>query len=178
MKKFIKLTALLLCMAMLTSTFAGCGLFGGGDDEPEDEFNPPYIDNYYVNKHVPVCVVGGMDIYKYDKDAEALWMGGYPYHGGFSFRGNTIDDEAIVDLPLDGQYENISFVIGGKCGKITEYIDEDGNVTYPYDESQYKCSPPTLIGYAKEEKVGLQFWVDDKMVEEVSSYTDWHHRDT
>ena len=29
-------------------------------------------------------------------------------------------------------YENISFVIGGKCGKITEQIDKDGNVTYPY----------------------------------------------
>ena len=49
MKKFIKLTALLLCIVMLTSTLAGCGLFGGGDDEPEDEFNPPYLDNYYVN---------------------------------------------------------------------------------------------------------------------------------
>ena len=167
MKKFIKLTALLLCIAMLTSTFAGCGLFGGGNDEPEDEFNPPYIDNYYVNKHDPVVVSGGIEVYKYDKDAEALWMGGYPYYGGFTFRGNTIDDEAVVDLPLDGQYENISFVIGGKCGKITEQIDKDGNVTYPYDASQYNCSPPTLYGYAKEEKVGLQFWVDDKMVEEV-----------
>ena len=48
MKKFIKLTALLLCIAMLTTTFAGCGLFKK-DDEPEDEFNPPYLDNYYVN---------------------------------------------------------------------------------------------------------------------------------
>ena len=167
MKKLIKLTALLLCIAMLAPTFAGCGLFSAGDDEPEDEFNPPYLENYYVNKHDPVCVTGGMDIYKYDKDAEALWMGGYPYHGGFTFRGNTIDDEAIVDLPLDGQYENISFVIGGKCGKMTEQIDKDGNVTYPYDASQYNCSPPTLYGYAKEEKVGLQFWVDDKMVKEV-----------
>ena len=166
MKKFIKLTALLLSVAMLVPTLASCGLFGG-KDAPEEEFNPPYLENYYVNKHEPVCVIGGMDVYKYDKDAEALWMGGYPYHGGFTFRGNTIDDEAIVDLPLDGQYENISFVIGGKCGKITEQIDEDGNVTYPYDASQYNCSPPTLYGYAKEEKVGLQFWVDDKMVEEV-----------
>ena len=165
MKKVIRLTALLLCVTLLVPTFAGCGMFY--DDPPEDEFNPPYLENYYVNKHEPVCVIGGMDIYKYDKDAEALWMGGYPYYGGFSFRGNTIDDEAIVDLPLDGLYENISFVIGGKCGKITEQIDEDGNVTYPYDASQYNCSPPTLYGYAKEEKVGLQFWVDDKMVDEV-----------
>ena len=33
MKKLFKLTALLLCLAMLTSTFAGCGLFGGDEDE-------------------------------------------------------------------------------------------------------------------------------------------------
>ena len=168
MKKLFKLTALLLCIAMLTSTLAGCGLFGGDDDEPEDEFNPPYLENYYVNKHEPVVVSGGIEVYKYDKDSEALWMGGHPYYGGFEFRGSTFgENKAIVDLPLDGQYENISFVIGGKCGKITEQIDKDGNVTYPYDASQYNCSPPTLYGYAKEEKVGLQFWVDDKMVQEV-----------
>ena len=167
MKNFIKLTSLLLCVAMLTSTLAGCGLFGG-DETPEDVFDPPYLENYYVNKHDPVVVSGNIEVYKYDKDAEALWMGGYPYHGGFEFRGSTFgENKAVVDLPLDGQYENISFVIGGKCGKITEQIDEDGNVTYPYSASQYNCSPPTLYGYAKEEKVGLQFWVDDKMVEEV-----------
>ena len=167
MKNFIKLTSLLLCVAMLTSTLAGCGLFGG-DETPEDVFDPPYLENYYVNKHDPVVVSGNIEVYKYDKDAEALWMGGYPYHGGFEFRGSTFgENKAVVDLPLDGQYENISFVIGGKCGKITEQTDKDGNVTYPYDASQYNCSPPTLYGYAKEEKVGLQFWVDDKMVEEV-----------
>ena len=167
MKKLFKLPALLLCVAMLTSTLAGCGLFGG-DETPEDVFDPPYLENYYVNKHDPVVVSGNIEVYKYDKDAEALWMGGYPYHGGFEFRGSTFgENKAVVDLPLDGQYENISFVIGGKCGKITEQIDEDGNVTYPYSASQYNCSPPTLYGYAKEEKVGLQFWVDDKMVEEV-----------
>ena len=166
MKNFIKLTALLLCMAMLTSTLAGCGMFY--DDTPEDVFDPPYLENYYVNKHDPVVVSGNIEVYKYDKDAEALWMGGYPYHGGFEFRGSTFgENKAVVDLPLDGQYENISFVIGGKCGKITEQIDNDGNVTYPNSASQYNCSPPTLYGYAKEEKVGLQFWVDDKMVEEV-----------
>ncbi len=165
MKKSIRLISLILCIAMLTSTLAGCSMFY--DDTPIEEFNPPYLENYYVNKHDPVCVIGGIDVYKYDREAEALWMGGYPYYGGFAFRGNTIDDEAIVDLPLDGLYENISFVIGGKCGHITEEVDEDGNVIYPYDASQYNCSPPTLYGYAKEEKVGLQFWVDDKMVEEV-----------
>ena len=166
MKKLFKLTALLLCVAMLMSTLAGCGMFY--DDTPEEVFDPPYLENYYVNKHDPVVVSGGIEVYKYDKDAEALWMGGYPYHGGFEFRGSTFgENKAVVDLPLDGQYENISFVIGGKCGKMTEQVDEEGNVTYPYSASQYNCSPPTLYGYAKEQKVGLQFWVDDKMVEEV-----------
>ena len=164
----MKITSLMLSIVMLMSTFAGCGLFGGGNDEPEDVFDPPYLENYYVNKHDPVAVSGGIEVHKYDEDAEALWMGGYPYYGGFEFRGSTFgENKAIVDLPLDGLYENISFVIGGKCGHITEVIDEDGNVTYPYDASQYNCSPPTLYGYAKEQKVGLQFWVDDKMVDEV-----------
>ena len=81
MKKLITLTVLLLCLAMLTLTFTGCGLFGSGDDEPEDEFNPPYLENYYVNKHDPVSVVGGIEIYKYEKDTDTLWMGGHAYHG-------------------------------------------------------------------------------------------------
>ena len=169
MKKFIKLTALLLCMAMLTSTLAGCGfLFGGGDDEPEDEFNPPYLENYYVNKHDPVCVSGGIDVYKYDENSKALWMGGYPYHGGFVFRGDSSGKKsAQVELPLDGLYQNISFVIGGKCGSFTERTDKDGNVTYPNSASEYAGSPPTLIGYAREVKVGVQFWVDDKLIDEI-----------
>ena len=167
MKKFMKLTALLLCLAMLTSTFAGCGLFGGGDDELEDEFNPPYIDNYYVNKHDPVCVTGGIEVYKYEKDTDTLWMGGHAYHGGFVFRAlQTGDENAQVDLPLEGAYENISFVIGGQCGKIEMKVDENGNEVPAYSSS-YSCSPPTLPGQAKEVKVGLQFWVDDKMVDEV-----------
>ena len=167
MKKFIKLTAFLLCLAMLTSTFTGCGLFGGGDDEPEDEFNPPYLENYYVNKHEPVCVTGGIEVYKYESDKDALWMGGHAYHSGFVFRANqTGDEKAQVDLPLDGAYENISFVIGGQCGKIEMKVDENGNEV-PMYSSSYSCSPPTLVGQAKEVKVGLQFWADDKMVDEV-----------
>jgi len=166
MKKLFKLTALLLCVAMLMSTLAGCGMFY--DDTPEEVFDPPYLENYYVNKHDPVCVAGNIEVYKYDKDSKDLYMGGYPYHGGFEFRGSTFgENKAIVDLPLDGLYENISFVIGGKCGSFTTRTDKDGNVTYPHDASEYNCSPPTLYGYAKEQKVGLQFWVDDKMVEEV-----------
>ena len=69
MKTLMKFTALLLSVAMLASILAGCGMFY--DDTPEEVFDPPYLENYYVNKHKPVCVVGGMDIYEYDKDAEA-----------------------------------------------------------------------------------------------------------
>ena len=167
MKRWARLTALLFGIVAFMATLAGCGFLFGGEDS-EEVFDPPYLENYYVNKHNPVCVEGGIDVYKYDSDAKDLWMGGYAYHGGFIFRGNTFNgDESIVDLPLEGLYQNISFVIGGKCGEITKTVDEDGNVRYPYDGSQYNCSPPTLYGYAKEEKVGLQFFVDDKMVDEV-----------
>ena len=167
MKKWKKRTVLFLSAMTLLATITGC-VFSGGGDEHVEEFNPPYLENYYVNKHDPVCVEGGIDVYKYDEEAKDLWMGGYAYHGGFICRGNTFNgDESIVDLPLDGLYENISFVIGGKCGEITKTVDKDGNVRYPYDASQDHGSPPTLIGYAKEEVVGLQFWADDKLVDEV-----------
>ena len=168
MKNLIKITALLICITMLASTLAGCGLtFGGGEEEPEDEADPLYLDNYYVNKHNPVCVTGGIEVYKYDKDSETLWMGGHPYHGGFVFRAEqTGDGKAQVDLSLDGLYENISFVIGGQCGEIPVKTDGNGNEV-PLYSSSYSCSPPTLVGQAKEVKVGLQFLVDDKVVEEV-----------
>ena len=185
MKNLMKLTALLLCVAILTSTFAGCGSsFGGSDyedttnppeaelpenEKPEEEvFNPPYLENYYVNKHDPVCVSGRMEVFKYDKNSEPLWMGGHAYHGGFTFCSTYGPTRlGCVELPLEGRYENISFVIGGLCGKITEKVDANGNVSYPYSSSQYSCSPPTLIGEAEEVKVGLQLWVDDTMVDEI-----------
>ena len=87
MKQFLRMVAMVLCISLLLPTLGGCGMFGGYE-EPEP-FDPPYLENYYVNKHEPVCVIGGIDVYEYDEDAEALWMGGYPYHGGFEFRGST-----------------------------------------------------------------------------------------
>ena len=53
MKKFIKITALLLCIAMLTSTFAGCGLFGGGDDyeEPKQPVKKSSFNNFQQNDY-------------------------------------------------------------------------------------------------------------------------------
>lgn len=176
---FIKTLALILTLSMLAATFSSCGsIFGGSDgeydvtdppetDAPEPEFNPPYIENYYVNKHTPVGTNCNIEVYKYDENAEDIWMGGNIYHGGFKFWGDASGKkEAQVDLPLEGQYDNISFVIGGKCGIITEKVDANGNVSYPYSSSQYSCSPPTLIGDAQEEKTGIQFWVDNTMVEE------------
>ena len=49
-------------------------------------------------------------------------------------------------------------------GQICFY--KDGKEVPAYSSS-YSCSPPTLVGQAKEVKVGLQFWADDKMVDEV-----------
>lgn len=156
----------MLCIALLLPIFSGCSFFG--NDAQEEVFDPPYLENYYVNKHEPVCVTGGMEVYRYENKDDILWMGGHAYHGGFVFWPHqTGDENAQVELPLEGLYENISFVIGGDWGEITQKVDEDGNVSYPYEASQYRCSPPTLIGQAKEIKVGLQFWVDDKMVDEV-----------
>ena len=99
----MKLTALLLCMAMLMSTFAGCGfLFDGGDnDESVDVFNPPYLENYYVNKHTPVAKQGGMEIYKYkNKNSETFTLGGNDYHGGIEFWSNPILNFLLTDSTI------------------------------------------------------------------------------
>ena len=85
MKKLIKLTALLLCVAMLVPYFSGCSLLFGGNDKPEEEeFNPPYLENYYVNKHTPVAKSGKIEgIYKYeDKKSQTFVISGNEYHGG------------------------------------------------------------------------------------------------
>ncbi len=197
MKTLLQWTALLLCVSILVSNLAGCAFFfsdgyttpeeteatdesetaeetvesdesktAAETEEPEEVFNPPYLENYYVNKHNPVCVEGRIEVYKYEEDSPDLWMGGHVYHGGLNLWSNVSEDIAQVDLPLDGLYQNISFVIGGKCGQITMREDENGNMIPSYS-SQYNCAPPTLIGEAKEFKAGLQFWVDDTLLEEV-----------
>lgn len=166
-KMFFRILALMLAIAMVIPAFTGCDLLSGGEEEPENEPDIPYFENYYVNKHDPVCITGGIEVYKYDESSEALWMGGHTYNGGFVFRAHqTGNDNAQVDLPLDGLYNNISFVIGGQCGKIEMKTDEKGNEV-PIYNSSYSCSPPTLIGQAKEVKVGLQFLVDGKVVDEI-----------
>ena len=174
MKKFIKLTALLLCIAMLTSTFAGCGLFGGGDDEPEDEFNPQYLDNYYVNNHTPVAKSGGMEVYKYENnDSKTFTLGGNDYHGGIKFWSHVGPlEHPDIEFPLDGQYKNFSFVL---CGNGTEKAVSktvDGKELYYTHLYAIDGAYPTLRGTACELKVGIQIIIDGKVTEEfvLSSY--------
>ena len=168
MKKLFKLTALLLCIAMLTSTFAGCGfLFGGGDDEPEDEFNPPYLENYYVNKHTPVAKKGSMEIFKYENEQSySFTMGGHDYHGGVELRYNTFTYEHFdVEFPLEGQYDYFSFVLGGESSKNLQ--DSNGNDIYSTVEFAMDGAYPTLVGKARDMKLGIQFIIDGKVKEEI-----------
>ena len=73
--------------------------------------------------------------------------------------GIKLDHTGIVRLIYVDQIRIID-------GKIEMKVDENGNEV-PMYSSSYSCSPPTLVGQAKEVKVGLQFWADDKMVDEV-----------
>ena len=167
MKKFIKLTALLLCLAMLTSTFAGCGLFGGGDDESEDEFNPPYLENYYVNKHTPVAKKGSMEIFKYENEQSySFTVGGHDYHGGVVLQYDYGTNEHFdVEFPLEGQYDYFSFVLGGDFSKNIQ--DSNGNDTYSPVDFAMEGAYPTLNGKPRDMKVALQFIIDGKIAEEI-----------
>ena len=167
MKKFIKLTALLLCMAMLTSTFAGCGLFGGDDDEPEDEFNPPYLENYYVNKHTPVAKKGVVEVHKYESEQSySFTVGGHDYHGGVVLQYDYGTNEHFdVEFPLEGQYDYFSFVLGGDFSKNIQ--DSNGNDTYSPVDFAMEGAYPTLNGKPRDMKVALQFIIDGKIAEEI-----------
>ena len=171
MKRFMKLTALLLCVAMLTSTLAGCGLFGG-DDTPEDVFDPPYLENYYLNKHEPVMKAGGIDVYKYENaKSYSLSMGGNRYNGGVVLRHFVGPLEYFdVEFPLEKQYDYFSFVLGGESCVIMKYAN--GEEYYASTEFAMDGSYPTLVGQARELKVALQVLVDGKLVDEfvVSCY--------
>lgn len=167
MKKFMKLTALLLCMAMLTSTFAGCGLFGGDDDEPEDEFNPPYLENYYVNKHTPVAKKGVVEVHKYESEQSySFTVGGHDYHGGVVLQYDYGTNEHFdVEFPLEGQYDYFSFVLGGDFSKNIQ--DSNGNDTYSPVDFAMEGAYPTLNGKPRDMKVALQFIIDGKIAEEI-----------
>ena len=167
MKKLFKLTALLLCIAMLTSTLAGCGLFGGDDDEPEDEFNPPYLENYYVNKHTPVAKKGSMEIFKYENEQSySFTVGGHDYHGGVVLQYDYGTNEHFdVEFPLEGQYDYFSFVLGGDFSKNIQ--DSNGNDTYSPVDFAMEGAYPTLNGKPRDMKVALQFIIDGKIAEEI-----------
>lgn len=167
MKKSMKLTALLLCIAMLTSTLAGCGLFGGssdGKDESENEFNPPYLENYYVNKHTPVVKSGKIEgVYKYEnKDSQTFVISGHEYHGGIILQTLVGPTEyPHVEFPLDGQYDYFSFVLGG------DYRDKRWESSFALDGSY-----PTIVGKARDLKLAFQIIIDGVVKEEfiVSCY--------
>lgn len=170
MKKLLKLTALLLCVAMLTSTLAGCGMFY--DDTPEEVFDPPYLDNYYLNKHEPVMKAGGIDVYKYENaKSYSLSIGGNRYNGGVVLRHFVGPLEYFdVEFPLEKQYDYFSFVLGGESCVIMKGYE--GKDSYASTEFAMDGSYPTLVGQARELKIALQVLVDGKLVEEfvVSCY--------
>ena len=167
MKKLFKLTALLLCLAMLTSTFAGCGFLFGGDDEPEDEFNPPYLENYYVNKHTPVAKKGVVEVHKYESEQSySFTVGGHDYHGGVVLQYDYGTNEHFdVEFPLEGQYDYFSFVLGGDFSKNIQ--DSNGNDTYSPVDFAMEGAYPTLNGKPRDMKVALQFIIDGKIAEEI-----------
>lgn len=167
MKKLFKLTALLLCLAMLTSTFAGCGFLFGGDDEPEDEFNPPYLENYYVNKHTPVAKKGVVEVHKYESEQSySFTVGGHDYHGGVVLQYDYGTNEHFdVEFPLEGQYDYFSFVLGGDFSKNIQ--DSNGNDTYSPVDFAIEGAYPTLNGKPRDMKVALQFIIDGKIAEEI-----------
>lgn len=173
MKKIFRFTAFLLCVAILASNLAGCGsLFGGDGEEPDDEFNPPYLENYYVNKHSPVAKKGGVEVFKYESEQSySFTVGGHDYHGGVVLQYDYGTAEHFdVEFPLDGQYDYFSFVLGGDFTKNLQ--DSSGNDIYSTVDFAMEGAYPTISGKPRDMKVGLQFIIDGKVQEEIvlSSY--------
>ena len=170
MKQFMKVIAMVLCISLLLPTLGGCGMFY--DDTPEEVFDPPYFENYYLNKHEPVMKAGGIDVYKYENaQSYSLSMGGHRYNGGVVLRHFVGPLEYFdVEFPLEGQYDHFSFVLGGESCVIMKYAN--GEEFYASTEFAMNGSTPTLVGQARELKVALQVLVDGKLVDEfvVSCY--------
>ncbi|MBO5701499.1 MAG: NPCBM/NEW2 domain-containing protein [Clostridia bacterium] len=151
-----KLTAILLLIAALFPMLAGCSIFHGADvtdgSTSGESFSAPYIDNYYVNKHTPICLAGEMEIYKYDSsDSKIILLGGHYYRGGFAF-SSRVGEYGEVELPLEGLYKNVSFVIGGNH-RILD--NADGGVTF------------TAVGQDSDETAAVQFLLDGRIVDEI-----------
>ncbi len=171
--RYQRLAAAILCAVMIIPILSGCSVLFGDGDPTDEVFKAPYIDNYYVNRHEAVCVSGDLTIYKYDStDAAVITMGGHDYHGGFVIgNGWSSAELGCVELPLDGLYENISFVIGGSYSIKQVTIGEDGKETYQSNHP-YVGSYPTLRGQKEEARAGVQFLIDGVIADEVliSSY--------
>ena len=131
---YIRRTAALLILIILTASASGCSLFNREQD-PNQPFDAPYINNYYVNKHEPVCVSGSMTVYKFDSfDAPVITMGGHDYRGGLIIEnGWSSADLGCIELPLGKKYKHISFVIGGNYALKKVSIDSDGQEIYQID---------------------------------------------
>ena len=181
MKNLIKITAFLLCIAMLAASLAGCnfmygtGELGGEDEETTaSEADNLYLENYYVNKHTPVAKKGGMEIYKYDgEEYKTFTLGGHDYNGGIRLWNKAGPIEyADIEFPLDGQYKSFSFVLSGNgTEKLVDRV-VDGKEHYYTNLYAMNGAYPTIIGSAKELKVGIQIIIDGKVKEEIllSSY--------
>jgi len=122
-KFFIRLTAMLLVLATFTISFSGCMTFPNSTPTEttaptpgsEISYFEHYISddlfaNYFVNQkwaHV--------EQYKYTnaKDAIPMYMGGYPYYGGFVLQAHGYSEQPKVVFDVS-EYEGktISFVMG------------------------------------------------------------------
>ena len=156
-----KLTAIFLLIATMLPLIVGCSIFSESDmtdgSTADEQFTIPYIENYYVNKHTPVCVAGDMEVYKCDSaESKVILLGGHYYRGGFSF-SSRVGKYGEVELPLDGLYKNISFVIGGNFVLIDQ---EQVGVSY------------TAYGQDTRQEAAVQFIIDGRVVDEIriSSY--------
>ncbi len=117
MKKwYIRLTAMLMVFATLTIIFSGCGSSSNDDSDNTDGNGIPYFNNYLINK----CKPSGSKLYKEyaytNRNSEAMYMAGYPYHGGFrlstpGFISEENSSYAVFDISAYAG-KTLSFVMG------------------------------------------------------------------
>ncbi len=112
-KLFTRLTSLLLAVTTLVFSLTGC--FGGGKESSESA-ELPYQSHYIINECKPK-ESNYYEEYKYtETNAKPMYMGGYPYYGGFLLRTqNLIDEENSSYATFDiSRYEGktLSFVMG------------------------------------------------------------------
>ncbi len=118
-KIFVRLLAMLLALATLVISFSGCQLFSNSDPDHTDENDIPYLENYLINELTPK-ESNYYEEYRYtDQNATAMYMGGYPYYGGFKLRTQDLIEEknssyAVFDIS-EYSGKTLSFVMGSAC---------------------------------------------------------------